>query len=333
VSGAEDLPAALRAPLLFQPVYKTLVWGGQRIAGLRAGVPAGPIGESWDLADHAEGMSLVSQGPLAGRTLAALVGAAPEELVGRGFGGGTFPLMVKLIDAAQVLSVQVHPDDRLARELGVGDNGKTECWRVLAGGGVIYQGTQPGVDRAAFEQALAAGTLESTLNRYDAEAGDFFFLDARTVHALGQGCLIYEIQQTSNVTFRVYDWGRVGLDGKPRPLHVDQSLATIDFSRDAFGPRRPTFVAHPRGGEWRVLADCAYFRLEERRGVGIAEPATDRCTVVITLEGAGTLASAGGQVTMAPMQTALVPAAAGAWTLTAQDPARPLLALVVEPRY
>ena len=115
------------------------------------------MGESWDLADHADGMSVVAEGPLAGRTLAQLLAEDPAGLVGAGFAGRTFPLMVKLIDASQRLSVQVHPDDALARALGVGDNGKTECWRVVADGGVIFQGTRPGVDRAAFEAALAAG--------------------------------------------------------------------------------------------------------------------------------------------------------------------------------
>ncbi|HEY0706212.1 MAG TPA: type I phosphomannose isomerase catalytic subunit, partial [Polyangia bacterium] len=123
----------LRAPLGFRPVYKTLVWGGERIGRLRADVPAGPVGESWDLADHADGMSVVDKGPreLLGRTLASLMATSSQDLVGAGYTGKTFPLMVKLIDAAQNLSVQVHPDDALARRMGVGDNGKTECWRVM----------------------------------------------------------------------------------------------------------------------------------------------------------------------------------------------------------
>src|SRR5207248_1624450 len=135
------------------------------------------------------------------------------------------------------------------RKLGVGDNGKTECWFLLDGGGELYQGTKPGVDRAGFEAALEQNRIAQTLNRFDVNAGDFFFLDARTVHALGAGCLLYEIQQTSDVTFRVYDWGRLGLDGQPRPLHVAQSLDTIDFSRTGFGPRRSAWnEADERGG-------------------------------------------------------------------------------------
>ena len=320
---------SLREPLRFLPVYKTLVWGGRRMLAWRPDVPDGPVGESWDLADHADGMSVVAEGPLAGRTLSQLVAEDPAGLVGQGFTGRTFPLMVKLIDASQRLSVQVHPDDDGARALGLGDNGKTECWRVVADGGVIFQGTRPGIDRAAFEAALAAGQLEQTLNRFEPQAGDFYFLEARTVHALGEGCLVYEIQQTSNITFRVYDWGRVGLDGKPRPLHVPESLQTIDFSRTGFGPLHPPLVDDPRGGRTRLLADCRYFRLEERLGTALERPAGDSCAAVVCLDGAGELRTTAGAVTLAPMQTVLVPAAAGGFAVRAGQPIR---VLVAEPR-
>ena len=315
MTSAQQVAEALRAPLAFAPVYKTLVWGGARIAQLRAGVPTGPVGEAWDLADHADGMSVVAQGPemLRGRPLSSLMAEAGAALVGDGYAGKTFPLMVKLIDAAQNLSVQVHPDDELARKMGVGDNGKTECWRVMADGGPIYQGTRQGVDRTVFEEALATGAVADTLNRFESRAGDFFFLEARTVHALGQNTLVYEIQQTSNVTVRVFDWGRVGLDGKPRPLHVAESLTTIDFGRSDFGPRQPAVVRDDAGGETRVLADCAHFRVEERRGRQLKGAANGRCVIVVLLEGQGRLCTAGGTLPMAPMQTAVVPAAAGDW--------------------
>jgi mannose-6-phosphate isomerase len=325
--------AALARPLAFVPVYKKLVWGGRRMEAWRHDLPPGPIGESWDLSDHAEGMSLVSDGAndaIAGRSLADLVTAWPEALVGKGFAGRAFPLLIKLIDAADRLSVQVHPDDAIARRLGLADGGKTECWRILADGGSIYQGTRPGIDRAAFERGLADGTVAGTLNRYEAKAGDFFFLEARTVHALGKGCLLYEIQQTSNVTFRVHDWGRVGLDGKPRPLHVAESLETIDFSRTGFGPRQPPWLDHPAGGTVRLLCDSKYFRLEERQGSKLGAPGGRRCSVVICIEGRGTLATAGGTLSLATMQTALVPASAGPWTFEAEWGAS---LLVAEPHW
>src|SRR5256885_5948958 len=252
----------LDAPLSFTPVYKTVLWGGRRLGRWRPALPPGQIGEAWDLADHDAGMSVVAGGPRAGTTLRALVAGHGAALVGRGFAGGAFPLMIKLIDATDRLSVQVHPDDAIARSLHVGANGKTECWLVLEDGGELFQGTRPGVDRESFARALAAGRVAETLNRFEPRAGDCFFLGARTVHALGAGCLVYELQQTLDVTFRVHDWDRVGADGKPRALHVDAALATIDFAGGDYGPRRPAWRDEEAGRvRRRTSADCAYFQL------------------------------------------------------------------------
>src|SRR5262245_51435658 len=219
----------LRAPISFRPVYQTVVWGGRRMERWRTELPPGPVGESWVPADPQRGVRVVADGPLAGATLGELTVRFGADLVGAGFRGGPFPIMVKAIDASDRLSVQVHPDDAIAHRLGLGRNGKTECWLFLEDGGELFLGTKTGVDRAAFERALAEDRLAETLNRFEPRAGDFFFLEPRTVHALGAGCLLYEIQQTSDITFRAYDWGRKGLDGQPRALHVQESLDTIDF--------------------------------------------------------------------------------------------------------
>ena len=293
-------------------------------------LPAGPIGEAWELADHPRGMSVVGQGAMTGVSLHDLVEQAGPALVGPAFRGGEFPLLVKLIDARLRLSVQVHPDAAIARELGVGQHGKTECWVVLADGGEICQGTRPGVGRAEFERALAEHHVATTLNRFDARKGDVFFLPARTVHALGEGCLLYEVQQTSDVTFRVYDWDRLGLDGKPRPLHVAESIATIDFSRTDFGPHAPEAwrpLVAP-GCEERGLIDCPYFTLREQRVRGSAvQPTKDTCAVVTCVDGQGTLSTPAGQVALSPMQTVLIPADAEAWRVDApQGSARLLVA-------
>ena len=320
----------LRAPLTFRPAYQTLVWGGRRLQQWRPDLPPGPIGESWDLADHERGMSVVVQGPLAGRTLRQLVAEAGPALVGAGFRGGAFPVMVKLIDAADHLSVQVHPDDATASILGAGDRGKTECWVILADGGALFHGTRPGVSREAFEHALADRTLAATLNRFEGRAGDVFFIEARTVHALGEGCLLYEIQQTSDITFRVYDWDRMGRDGRPRPLHVAESLATIDFSRTGFGPLRPAWQGDPAGGVTsRSLVSCPHFVVEQFRvtaGATLRRPSRDTCAVVTCIEGRGVLATDGGALPLVPMQTALLPAAAGTWRANSD---RDTLALLV----
>jgi mannose-6-phosphate isomerase len=324
----------VRAPLIFHPAYQPLVWGGRRMEAWGRALPPGPIGEAWEIADHPRGMSIVAHGPLAGLSLHELVERTGPALVGDDFRGGEFPLMVKLIDASLRLSVQVHPDDAMARALGVGQHGKTECWVFLADGGEICQGTRPGIDRAEFERALAEHQVATTLNRFEARRGDVFFLPARTVHALGEGCLLYEVQQTSDITFRVYDWDRLGLDGRPRPLHVTESLAAIDFSRDDYGPHTPEpwrALLAP-GCEERGLIECRYFTLREQRVRGFLEqPVADTCVVVTCVAGQGTLSTPAGQVALPPMQTVLVPADAGSWRIEAPQGGADLL--VATPRF
>jgi mannose-6-phosphate isomerase len=306
----------VRVPLIFHPVYQPLVWGGRRMEKWGRTLPPGPIGEAWELADHERGMSVVAEGPLLGRRLRDLVADAGTALVGGGFPGGEFPLMVKLIDATLRLSVQVHPDAALARKFGVGGHGKTECWVFLDDGGEICQGTKPGIGRKEFERALAEHHVPDTLNRFEARKGDVFYLPARTLHALGQGCLLYEVQQTSDITFRVYDWDRLGLDGKPRSLHVVESMETINFSQTGVGPHRarPWRRLDDSGNQERELVECAHFVLREQRIAGILTQATnDLCAVVTCLSGRGILATAAGAVALSPLQTVLVPADAGTW--------------------
>jgi mannose-6-phosphate isomerase len=231
--------------------------------------------------------------------------------------------MVKLIDANDRLSIQVHPDDRLAHELGVGERGKTECWYLLNDGGELFVGTRPGVTKTDFSAARENGTLAQTLNRFVTKTGEFYFIPARTVHALGAGCLIYEIQQTCDVTFRVDDWGRVGLDGKPRPLHIAESLAVIDFNATT-----TPLAATAKINGVRPLADCPYFTVKEQRGTTITGDGP-ACTIVTCLEGSGIISTRGGQAPLAPMGTTLIPAAAGTWTARAHD--KPLTVLCASP--
>ena len=302
----------LALPLRFRPAYQSVVWGGRRLTHWRDDLPPGPVGESWELADHPRGMSIGADG----RSLRELTMHYGPELVGTGFAGGDFPLLVKLIDASDRLSVQVHPDDRLARELNVAPRGKTESWYLLGDGGELFVGCVPGTTRSGFAAALQAGSVATLLNRFPSRDGDCFHLPARTVHALGAGCLICEVQQTCDTTFRVDDWGRVGLDGRPRPLHVQESLATIDYAASA-GPVAAAAVDHPAGGSVRRLVACAYYQLEERRATQTAGGGDGRCAIVVCLAGSGRLATAAGAVTLAAMQTWLVPANAGPWSVIA----------------
>jgi mannose-6-phosphate isomerase len=324
----------VRIPLIFHPVYQPLVWGGRRLEKWGRTLPDGPIGEAWELADHERGMSLVAEGPLAGRSLRDVVVDAGTALVGEGFAGGEFPLMVKLIDATLRLSVQVHPDAALARKLGVGRHGKSECWVFLDDGGEICQGTRPGIERKEFERALLEHQVPDTLNRFEARKGDVFFLPARTLHALGQGCLLYEVQQTSDITFRVYDWDRLGLDGKPRSLHIAESMETINFSQTGFGPHRPGpwRTLDDSGNQERELVECAHFALREQRvGATLTQPTSNLCAVVTCLSGQGILATSAGAVAFSPLQTVLVPADAGSWRMQATGEGASLL--VATPRF
>ena len=309
---------ALRLPLAFKPVYIEIVWGGQRLAQQRTDVPAGNIGESWDLADHQRGMSVVRDGELAGTPLEDLMQQYGAAIAGPAFAGKPFPLLIKVIDAQDNLSVQVHPDDELAQKMGLGAAGKTECWLMIGDGGTLYQGTVPGIDRQAFEAAMDTKTVDQTLNKFATSDGDFFFLPARTIHALGTGCLLLEVQQNCDITFRVDDWGRVGLDGKPRQLHIAESLETIDFTASNHGPVQAEPQDHPQGGSVRHLVQCDYFSVEERRSLHTGGGGNGQCCVITNIEGQGHIATAAGSIPVEPLQTVLVSACAGPWTMTAE---------------
>ena len=303
----------LRAPLAFTPCYQSVVWGGRRMAQWRDDLPEGPIGESWEISQQPRGMSVVESGPLAGTTLAQLMEDCGRELVGNCYDGGDFPLLIKMIDANDRLSVQVHPDDDLAVKFDKGRRGKTECWFIIGDGGELFQGTVPGVDAAHFKQAIADNQVEDCLNRFETKDGEFYFLPARTVHALGTNTLLFEVQQSSDCTFRVSDWGRVGLDGKPRELHVEESMQTIDFTDQHWGPISSEMHDHGDGGRIRELVSCNYFEVEERRAEQTRGRADGRCSVVIVVEGGGELRTDGGSIAVSPMRSYLVPACAGDW--------------------
>ncbi len=226
-----DLRAMDPYPITFTPLFKEKVWGGRRLVDLNKDLPgAGSVGESWELVDLAGEQSLVSAGPAGGATLHDLVQAWGEDLMGgASLDGGRFPLLAKYLDADQTLSVQVHPDDQTAARLG--GRPKSEAWYIMGvePGGVIYRGLKPGTDRARLAAALAHGKVEDLLAVEQVQPGDLVPVPPGTVHAIGAGVLLAEVQQPSDTTYRVYDWGRTGLDGQPRELHVEQALESIHY--------------------------------------------------------------------------------------------------------
>jgi len=246
-------------PVIFSPIYMERVWGGRGLEQLpERHLPKGaPIGESWEVVDRPEAQSVVTEGPLRGKTLHELWTDYRGEIFGRHHarGGERFPLLCKLLDARDRLSVQVHPPARIAQQLG--GEPKTEMWYFLAcdPGSTIYAGLVEGATRGSFEASLDTGTVESCLHVLSTRQGDSIFIPSGRLHAIGAGNIIVEIQQNSDTTYRVFDWNRTGLDGHPRELHVEESLASIDFDDHA-----PALVHAAQG----VMAECPSFRVEKK---------------------------------------------------------------------
>ena len=219
-------------PLTFQPLLKKRVWGGRKLEQLyQKPLPPGvPIGESWEISDRPGEVSVIVNGPLAGKDLHWFVEHHRQELLGSTkLQRGRFPLLVKILDAEQKLSLQVHPPPDKAAQLG--GEPKTEMWYIAdaAPGAELFVGLRRGITREEFECNITDGTVADCFHRLTVKAGDAMFLPSGRVHAIGAGLVIFEIQQNSDTTYRVFDWNRLGLDGKPRPLHIPESLASIDF--------------------------------------------------------------------------------------------------------
>jgi mannose-6-phosphate isomerase len=262
------LPTPAVYPFTFHPIPMERVWGGRRLEALfaKALPPAVPIGESWEISDRPDASNVVANGPLAGRNLRWLMEHHAAALLGPRLARRhkVFPLLIKILDAQDKLSLQVHPPRQLAKRLG-GDP-KTEMWFITHAerGADLYVGLKRGVTRAEFERRVGDGTVARCFQRLPVRAGDAMFLPSGRVHAIGAGNVIFEIQQNSDTTYRVFDWNRVGLDGKPRDLHVAESLASIDFTD--FEP--PLIRRKPAGraaSSTRRIVDHPLFRIEHRR--------------------------------------------------------------------
>ncbi|MBR5431245.1 MAG: mannose-6-phosphate isomerase [Bacteroidales bacterium] len=283
-------------PLKFKPILKTLVWGT----------------ESWELSGVMNNESVVAEGPLAGKTIAELTKEYKGQLVGKHVyenTGDEFPMLVKFIDAKQDLSIQVHPNDEVAAARHNGSKGKTEMWYVI--------GTQPGahllvglkekITPEIYEQKVADGTITDVLCRYDIQPGDVFFLPAGRIHAICGGSYIAEIQQTSDLTYRIYDYNRPGLDGKPRQLHTEWAKTAIDYT--VYDNYRTEYTREK--DEEMQVADCPYFTtsvydLTLPYAKDLSD--IDSFMVVMCLEGSGTLEVDGEEMSIGQGETVLIPA-------------------------
>ena len=260
------MASLLQTPLFFESVYKQYVWGGERFAKrLGRVLPNGTYAEAWEISDHPDGITPILTGPLAGLSLSEAIARAGTGLVGaRAASVGRFPLLVKLIDAAETLSVQVHPDETSAARFG--GEAKSEMWVVLEAtpDAHIYSGFRPGVGEAAVRRALAAGAVEEVLQRFPARPGMVFSTPGGRVHAIGAGCLLLEIQQDSNTTYRLDDWGRTDAAGRPRPLHVEEALRVVDWSATGSPVAVPEKLDNlPEGLSGRRLLSDAHYVVDE----------------------------------------------------------------------
>jgi mannose-6-phosphate isomerase len=255
-------------PLTFRPIFKERVWGGRNLERLykKSIAPGVPIGESWEISDRPGDVSVIANGPLAGKDIHWLMEHHAKEILGDApSANGRFPLLIKILDAEETLSLQVHPPAHKASELG--GEPKTEMWYIANAkpSAQLYVGLKRGVTRDVFEQKIKAGEVTDCFHRVSVKPGDVMFLPSGRVHAIGGGLVIFEIQQNSDTTYRVFDWNRVGLDGKPRDLHIHESLASIDF--EDFEPSVISGTSSNGPGAM-PLVDCPHFKVHVRHNDG-----------------------------------------------------------------
>ena len=299
----------LHEPLLLTPEYRDYLWGGNR---LKPGFS--PIAEAWVLDER----DRVASGPLTGRTLAEVTAEHGAALLGQKVierTGLSFPLLIKLLDSAAWLSLQVHPNNEQATRLeGPGVFGKTEAWHVLdaAPGAKLIAGLRPGTTNEMLSRSIKNGTILEIARQFQVQKGDTLFIRPGTIHALGPGLLIYEVQQASNVTYRVFDWNRPQTGG--RVLHIEKSLAVADVSADV----RVKPAAEFEGRDRTVLCACPYFTLEminARTGEIDLDTNGESFHSLMVIEGCCSIITSGSEATLVPFHSALIPAACGTYQL------------------
>jgi len=307
-------------PIRFEPIYQYRLWGGRHLADLlSAPLPGdGPIGEAWLLSDREDHQSCVADGPLKGRTIGQLLEQFPEQLMGklaRRF--PNFPLLLKFLDAHDMVSVQVHPRDTQVDLLPAGETGKTEAWIVLEAGtqSRIYAGLKPGTTATNLRRALTNGAVADDLPWFTPKPGDGVFLLAGTVHALGGDVVVFEVQQNSDVTFRLYDWDHVDAKtGQPRALQVDQAIASIDFAEGAVGRVAPVVEATTPVKRERVFQSEHFWLWRLHGHFPFSVGASDVPRVLVCIDGAGHVEHCGASYAVGKGDVLLLPAVIGVCT-------------------
>ena len=304
-----------RDPLRFQRVFLEKVWGGRALEKLGMELPPDqPIGETWEIVDREGENSVVASGTHVGRTLGELVQKHPEPLLGLAKPNrqGRFPLLVKFIDAAQDLSVQVHPDDASAARVGNGAEGKTEAWYILDADpkATLYLGPEEGVAPEVLASALGTAEMIPLLKNYRARPGEAIGVAGGTVHAIGAGVTLLEVQQNSDTTFRIYDWDRLGLDGQPRETHLEEARQVAELGKSAPSPVPPRWRKEGPGVERADLVLSPYFRMErwQQEREHRLRP-DDQFRIVAVVDGGGFMVSKSGREdSLRPGDVVLLPA-------------------------
>ena len=328
-------------PFKFLNILKQTVWGGSLIASLKGlGPVEGPVGESWEISGCKGSESVVAEGPLAGKSMSWLIDNYGDELLGErlhAIYGSEFPLLLKFIDSQSNLSIQVHPDDELAQARH-GCRGKSEMWYIIdaAPGASVISGFSKEISKDEYQKLVVENRLTDVLARHEARPGDVFFLPAGRVHAICSGCLLAEIQETSDITYRIFDYGRLGLDGKPRQLHVEESMDAVDFTvakdyRTAYDKKE---------GESEIISTKWFTTsvVEAHSPVLKDISKTDSFLTVMCLEGSGSLqtgipAFEGGPTKghVTPIrkgESVLIPASATAVTFVPEEPLKLILSFI-----
>ena len=321
-------------PLKFNPILKSMIWGGEKMRQYKAiDTDQKNIGESWELSGVPGNESVVSNGEFAGRTISELIKEYGPALLGRKVHetyGENFPLLIKFIDARDDLSIQVHPDDAMAQSVHGQPFGKTEMWYVVSADkdAHLMSGLSAEITPEEYVSRVENNTITDVLSDYKVQSGDVFFLPAGRIHSIGKGCFIAEIQQTSDLTYRIYDFGRLGLDGKPRELHTELAKDAIDYSVSE--DYRTAYTAAQN--EETHLVECEYFKtnlLDLTEPLSVDVKSKDSFMIVICLEGQGEMKdSEGNVVALKQGETVLVPAVTDEITFLPQARLKVLLSWI-----
>ena len=304
-------------PMTFTPVYKDYLWGGTRIPEtFNRNVPEGIYAESWEISDHADGMSIISNGELTGISIHEIIEKNPQEVMGTATEGHQFPLLIKLIDAKQKLSVQVHPNDQTAATFG--GEAKTEMWYMLGDNpALVYCGLNKGVTHESFQEAINNETIGDSICPVPVKKEDAILVRGGRVHAIAEGCLILEIQQNANTTYRLFDWDRVGADNQPRELHINQAFKVINFDDTENALVEPKVLVDSENFQCLEILKCEYFQLEKLTFSAPLEVPMSGKTfhALFVSEGDAIIEWDSGKITAPAGTSILVPAALPSYTL------------------